>query len=159
MKLTISTVSCHACNWVLSVNDESYIDPTYLQRHDCVNGCRHDESISSGQIFVNRELILFRKMYLNIKLTLQTQGCQSPPDGEIDYDVGAGRGAPFNTRNPWARFMVFPNCYSFFSQQKTLHLLKAVVDCANTKRWTSAAEVLTKIWMKCDVTSNKQNVD
>jgi hypothetical protein len=29
-------------------------------------------------------------MYLNIRLTLQTQGFQSPPEGEIDSDVGAG---------------------------------------------------------------------
>jgi len=28
-------------------------------------------------------------MYLNIKLTLQIQGFQSPPEREIDYDVGA----------------------------------------------------------------------
>jgi hypothetical protein len=27
-----------------------------------------------------------------MKLTLQTQGFQSPPEGEIDYDVGAGGG-------------------------------------------------------------------
>ena len=31
-------------------------------------------------------------MNLNIKLTLKTQGFQSPPEGEIDYDVGAGGG-------------------------------------------------------------------
>jgi hypothetical protein len=38
-------------------------------------------------------------MLLNVKITLQTQGFQSPPEGEIDYDVRAGGVGTVNTRN------------------------------------------------------------
>jgi len=84
-------------------------------------------------------------LYLNIKLTLQTQSFQTPPEGEIDYDVEGGGGSRQHEESMSKIYGVAKLVYSLFSQQKTSHLIQAAVGCANTKRWTSAAEVLTKI--------------
>ena len=67
----------------------------FIYIHDCVNGCRETNQFQVGKFSQPESLFPFRKMLLNVKITLQTQGFQSPPEGEIDYDVRAqGLGGP-----------------------------------------------------------------